>query len=54
MSTTADLVLALKYELKAVEKKRAGYTLLSAMRSWEFEAFEDLRREKGMLAYRLL
>jgi hypothetical protein len=25
-------------------KDRAGYTLLFAMRSWEFEAFEDLRR----------
>jgi hypothetical protein len=29
---------------KLAEKDREGYTLLLAMRSWEFEAFEALRR----------
>jgi transcriptional regulator with XRE-family HTH domain len=29
---------------RLAEKERAGYTLLFAMRSWEFEAFENLRR----------
>ena len=31
---------------KLAEKDREGYTLLLAMRSWEFEAFEALRRTK--------
>ena len=56
MSTTADRVLALKRELKQdfaqqhladqkqQDKDRQGYTLLLAMRSWEFEAFAALRR----------
>ena len=55
-STTADRVLALKRELKQdfaqprladqkqQDKDRQGYTLLLAMRSWEFEAFATLRR----------
>ena len=29
---------------RLAEKERAGYTLLRAMRSWELEAFDDLRR----------
>ena len=29
---------------KLAEKEREGYTLLLAMRSWEFEAFAALRR----------
>jgi DNA-binding Xre family transcriptional regulator len=31
---------------KLANKDREGYTLLLAMRSWEFEAFEALRRQK--------
>jgi len=31
-------------EQKLAEKEREGYTLLLAMRSWEFEAFAALRR----------
>lgn len=29
---------------KLAEKDREGYTLVLAMRSWEFEAFSALRR----------
>jgi len=36
MTALADPILA--------EKEREGYTLLLAMRSWEFEAFAALRR----------
>lgn len=32
---------------KLAEKEREGYTLVLAMRSWEFEAFSQLRRVSG-------
>lgn len=32
---------------KLAEKEREGYTLVLAMRSWEFEAFSQLRRING-------
>ena len=57
MSTGADLVIMQRVpqdfaqqhqaDQQLADKNREGYTLLLAMRSWEFEAFTKLRRSRA-------
>ena len=41
-----DIAQQHQADQKLADKDREGFTLLLAMRSWEFEAFETLRRSK--------